>query len=166
MFVLTYEPAEPGEEDSLEEEFESEAEARARGCDLLINGEAIRASVVDETGATVVGVDELRSHYENQRSGSGSGFRVPARRGTQRVNVLVHVVGSGAGQWVIVRVKDSATYGEQAERMLRALQMAFKKPVCLMGDRRSYGPPNLTSQLKRADPRRMGWDRYTVTLPS
>ena len=166
MFILTYDPTDPDEYEEVGEEFDDEASARGRGCVVIAENVGTNVRIESEQGAVIVDAESLNSYCNGAPGGGGGGGtsygRSPA--GRRRIKVLVHVVGSGHGQWVIVRVNDSACGGSQGASMIQAMQLAFGKPVCLMGTRRTYGPPNLTNQLRNADPRRMSWDSYTVTL--
>lgn len=162
MFILTYDPTDPDEYEEVAEEFDDEASARGRGCAVIAENAGTNVRIENEQGTVTVDAESLKSYCTGTPGGGGLyGRSSPGRR---RIKVLVHVVGSGPGQWVIVRVNDSACGGSQGDSMIRAMQRAFGKPICLMGNRRSYGPPNLTNQLRNADPRRMSWDSYTVTL--
>lgn len=163
MFILAYQPTDSEEYEGVEEEFDDEASARRRGCAVIADNLGTDVRIEDEGGALLVDAEALRSYCLGAAGGGGVSYG-GGSRGRQRIKVLVHVVGNGPGQWVIVRVKDSACGGSQGDSMIRAMQQAFGRPVCLMGDRRTYGPPHLTNQLRRADPRLMGWDSYTVTL--
>lgn len=165
MFVLTYDSTNPDGYEELEEEFDDEVSARSRGCTVIAESVGTNVRIEDEQGTLLVDAESLKTYCSGASGGGGGGASYGGSLpGRQRIKVLVHVVGNGPGQWVIVRVKDSACAGSQGDNMIRAMQRAFGKPICLMGDRRTYGPPSLTNQLRNADPRRMNWDSYTVTL--